>query len=218
MGRQWWWRWGRAGSQGLPPAAHTLPGEISPWFHHPLPALKEKFLLHTRGSSHSSRAGVQQGLRGSHTPCCAHSPPPCAQACRARATCALGVHGTSWQSRAATVSGSAPQCWGQPEPRQGILEGLQDPALICPPIHTSVTSVCSLLHPSPAWTLPALLPHTPHCARVYPCIHFKFLSSVPPSAPNTSITTEALSRCSCRVPPAVPGIPACSLLLLAQLW
>lgn len=137
------------------------------------------------GEVPASHMGQQPPLEGwgsagaALVPLCPLSAPVCAQACRARATCALGVHGTSWQSRAATASGSARQRWGQPEPRQGGLESLQDPTLIRPPIHTPVTSVCSLLHPSPAWALPALLPHAPRCARVYPCIHFKFLSSVP---------------------------------------
>lgn len=67
-------RRGSAGSRGLPPAARALPGEISPWFHHPPPALK-KFLLRARGSGHPSRAGVQ-GLRWLCTPRCTHCPPP----------------------------------------------------------------------------------------------------------------------------------------------
>lgn len=218
MGRQWWWRRGSAGSRGLPPAAHTLPGEISPWFHHPLPALKEKFLLDARGSSHSSRAGVQQGRRWSRTPSCAHSPPPGARACRARATCALRVHGTSWQSRAATASGSAPQRWGQPVPRQGVLEGPQDPTLMCPHTHLSPPHAHLCTRPQHGHSQPCC--PTLSTAPEFPLLHaptFKFLSSVLPSAPSTSITTEALSRCSCRVPPEAPGIPACSSLPLAQL-
>lgn len=196
MAGQRWRRWGSAGSRGLPPAAHTLPGEISPRFHHPLPALK-KFLLRARGSSHPSRAGAQQGPRWPRTPGCAHSPPPCARACRTRATCALRVHGTSWQSRAATASGSAPQRWGQPEPRQGVLEGPQEPTLLCPPRpHTHLSPPCAHLCPHPRHGHSQPCCSTLFAAPVYPSprIHFKFLSSVPPSAPSTSITAEAVSR------------------------
>ncbi|XP_065509585.1 basic proline-rich protein-like [Caloenas nicobarica] len=56
MERQRRRRRGSAGSRGLPPAARALPGEISPWFHHPPPAPEEKFLLRARGSSRPSRA------------------------------------------------------------------------------------------------------------------------------------------------------------------
>ncbi|XP_054252913.1 basic proline-rich protein-like [Indicator indicator] len=46
-------RRGSESSRGLPPAARELPGEISPWFHHPPPAPKEKFYCSMEwGSSH----------------------------------------------------------------------------------------------------------------------------------------------------------------------
>ncbi|XP_030329531.1 mucin-1-like [Strigops habroptila] len=142
-------------------------------------------------------------------------PPRHAQARRARATCAPRVHSTSWQSRAATASGSAPRrC--HPGPGPVVSEGPQNPPLTSPhphchlpvPIHSLCTPVLSEGTPAPT-------PHTLPCptASPSPRARFKFLSQTPPLAPSTGITTAAsscqqLPCASAKGPEPGPHVPA----------
>lgn len=159
---------------------------------------------------------MQQGLCWSRSPCRAHSAPVCSGLSRSCHVCTEGARHQLAERRchslglSTTALGAACAQAGGPGGSPGPNTGMPPPHLSPPCAH-----LCTRPHHGHSQSCcPALC-----CARVCPspCTHCKFLSSVPPSAlgtSSTSITTEALRRRSCRLPPAVLGIPECSPLLL----
>lgn len=146
-----------------------LPGEISPWFHHPLPALKEKFLLHARGKQPPLEGWGAAGAALGPQPRRAPPAPVCSGLSRSCHVCTEGARQQQLAEPRCHSLGLSPAALGAARAHAGGLGGSPGPDTDVPP-----DTQMSPPHPSPARTLLALLPHSLCCARVSPspCAHF----------------------------------------------
>ncbi|XP_052653209.1 splicing factor 3B subunit 4-like [Harpia harpyja] len=219
-------RRGSVGSRGLPPAARVLPGGISPWFHHPPPALKEKFLLRARGSGHPSRAEVQ-GLRWPCTPRCTHCPPPphsgpshschvCTEGARHQLA-ELRCHGLGLSTAALPARGGWPAfaqasgLRGSPRPNTDasplpLTSSCLGASPLCTPVPSKGTPAPASPWPSPAalhHPLPHSFPFSTHPLQVpepSPSLHTRHQHH------HRSLETPAAAACLCQR----QRTPACS--------
>lgn len=199
-------RRGSAGSRGLPPAARALPGEISPWFHHPPPAPKEKFLLRARGSGHPSRAGVRGAALAPAPPLPPLPVPialrPVALVPRVHRGCTAPAGRAALPRPQAQHRGAASEGGGHSHPVPGrvVSKGPQDPTPPSPPpqpaCHIPMPGgFTRSAPPSPARAPPAPASPQPGPAAPHPPLPHSFPFSVHPlQVPEPSPSLRARHR------------------------